>query len=143
PEPTRSEFQRIVSDERLGMPLEEAITAVVNRMRSSDLEKLVLVATVLRTSGGNATEVIDRVTETVRDRTELRQIVRALTAQGRIAQVVVTALPVALFLMISVINSSYIHPLLHTALGRVLLVAGAFGVTLGSLAIKRIVEIEI
>jgi tight adherence protein B len=143
PEPTRSEFQRIVSDERLGKPLEEAITAVVDRMKNSDLEKLVLVATVLRTTGGNATEVIDRVTETVRDRTELRQTIRALTAQGRIAQVVVTALPVALFLMISVINSSYIHPLLHTGLGRVLIVAGAFGVTLGSLAIKRIVEIEI
>jgi len=143
PEPVRSEFQRIVSDERLGMPLEEAITAVVNRMQSSDLEKLVLVATVLRTTGGNATEVIDRVTETVRDRTELRQTIRALTAQGRIAQVVVTALPIALFLMISIINSDYIHPLLHTALGRVLVVAGAFGVTLGSLAIKRIVDIEI
>jgi tight adherence protein B len=143
PEPAKSEFRRVVADERLGVPLESAIGTVVRRMDSRDLEQVVLVATLQRETGGNTAEVIDRVAETIRERSELRGLVRILTAQGRMSRWVVTSLPVGLLLLITAINPGYMDPLWGTTIGRVLLVLGASMVTAGSLVIKRIVTIEV
>jgi tight adherence protein B len=143
PEPAKSEFRRVVADERLGVPLESAIGTVVRRMDSRDLEQVVLVATLQRETGGNTAEVIDRVAETIRERSELRGLVRILTAQGRMSRWVVTSLPVGLLLLITAINPGYMDPLWGTTIGRVLLVLGASMVAAGSLVIKRIVTIEV
>jgi tight adherence protein B len=143
PEPAKTEFRRVVADERLGVPLEDALGVVVRRMQSRDLEQVVLVATLQRQTGGNAAEVIDRVAETIRERSELRRIVRILTAQGRMSRWVVTALPVALLLMITLMNPRYMDPLYGTALGHVLLAISAAMVAAGSFVIKRIVTIRV
>jgi tight adherence protein B len=143
PEPAKSEFRRVVADERLGVPLESAIGTVVRRMDSRDLEQVVLVATLQRETGGNTAEVIDRVAETIRERSELRGLVRILSAQGRMSRWVVTSLPVGLLLLITAINPGYMDPLWGTTIGRVLLVIGASMVAAGSLVIKRIVTIEV
>jgi tight adherence protein B len=143
PEPARTEFRRVVADERLGVPLEDALGVVVRRMQSRDLEQVVLVATLQRQTGGNTAEVIDRVAETIRERSELRRIVRILTAQGRMSRWVVTSLPVGLLLMITLINPGYMDPLYGTTLGHVLLLLSAAMVAAGSFVIKRIVTIRV
>src|SRR5205814_5904126 len=96
PEPSRSEFRRVIADEQLGVSLEDALHVVVERMDNRDLEQVALVAAVQRSSGGNTAEVLDRVVETIRERFELRRMVRTLTAQGRMSRWVVSALPVFL-----------------------------------------------
>jgi tight adherence protein B len=142
-EPSKREFGRIVTDEQLGVPLEEALDRVAKRMASRDLDQVSVVAELQRRTGSNSAEVLDRVTETVRERFALRRLVRTLTAQGRMSRWVLTGLPIGLLLLIAVLNSGYLHPLLHTGFGKVLLVIGAIMVTTGSLIIKRIVEIEV
>lgn len=143
PEPTRRELQRVVADERLGVPIEEALTVVVRRMDSKDLEQVALVAALQRQTGGNTAEVLDRVVETVRDRLALRRMVRTLTAQGRLSRWVVSLLPAGLLAMITLINPDYISPLYTTSLGRFALIIAAVMVVSGSLVIKRIVNIKV
>lgn len=143
PEPSRSEFQRVVADERLGMPLDDAIAVVVRRMKNEDLAQVGLVAALQRQTGGNTAEVLDRVVETVRERQDLRLMIRSLTAQGRLSRWIVSALPVALILVISLLSPDYLRPLFHNTSGRVLLVFATVMVISGSYVIKRIVEIEI
>ena len=63
----------MVADERLGVPLEDALEVVARRMHNDDLRQAVLVATLQRETGGNTAEVIDRVAETIRERAELRR----------------------------------------------------------------------
>ena len=82
PEPSRTEFRHVVSDEQLGIPLDESLETVVKRMKSRELEQVALVAALQRESGGNTAEVLDRVSDTIRERAELRRTVRTLTAQG-------------------------------------------------------------
>jgi tight adherence protein B len=142
-EPARSEFRRVVADEQLGVPIEEALGLVVRRMESRDLEQVVLVATLQRQTGGNTAEVVDRVADTIRERSELRRMVRTLTAQGRMSRWVVTALPVALLLMITATNPRYIDPLYSSTIGRVMLVIATLMVVAGSFVIKRIVTIKV
>ncbi len=142
-EPTKSEFRRVVADERLGVSLEDALEVVVRRMQSRDLAQVALVAALQRRTGGNSAEVLDRVTDTIRERAELRRLVRTLTTQGRMSRWILTALPLALLLIILVMNPGYISPLFTEPGGRILLVISAVMSVVGSLAIRRIVDIKI
>ena len=89
----------MIADEQLGVPLEESLDRVAKRMKSRDMEQVVLVASVQSETGGNVAEVLDRVTESIRERQEVRRLVRVLTAQGRLARWIVSALPVGLLIM--------------------------------------------
>jgi tight adherence protein B len=143
PSPSREEFRRVVADEQLGVPLQDALDEVARRMDNRDLEQVSLVAALQRETGGNTAEVLDRVTETIRERFELRRLVKTLTAQGRMSRWVVSALPVVLLSVITLINPGYMEPLFETSTGRALLVASGFFVVMGSIVIGRIVNIKI
>jgi tight adherence protein B len=142
-DPSRTEFRRVVADEQLGIPLEDALRAVVKRMDNEDLEQVALVAALQRQTGGNMAEVLERVTETIRERFELRRMVQTLTAQGRMSRWIVTALPIGLLIAISVINPDYTKPLFEATGGRVALMLAGVMLVAGSLVIKKIVNIKV
>ena len=112
-------------------------------MESRELEQVALVAAVQRQSGGNTAEVLDRVTETIRERFELRRTVQTLTAQGRLSRWIVSFLPLFLLVVITIINPSYMHVLYVSTGGRVALAFAALMVVAGSLVIKRIINIKV
>ena len=143
PEPSRSEFQRVVADEQLGVELADALGGLGRRMRSRDMEQVALVAAVQNETGGNAAEVLDRVTESIRERQELRRLVRTLTAQGRLARWIVSLLPIALLLFITTANSSYTKPLFTHTSGKIMLSLAALMVIAGSVVIGKIVDIKV
>jgi tight adherence protein B len=142
-EPSKSEFSRVVADEQLGVALEDALARVVERMDNRDLDQVALVARLQRETGGNSAEVLDRVTENIRSREELRRLVQSLTAQGRLSRWVLTAIPVGLLAFLSIINFEYVRPLFTNPAGRFMLVTAAIMVTVGSLLIKKIVDIKV
>jgi tight adherence protein B len=142
-EPMKSEMQRVVADEQLGIPLEDALMAVAERMANQDLEQVALVAQLQREVGTSSAEVVDRVADTVRERSELRRLVSTLTAQGRLSRWIVSAIPVVLILMLQLVNPHYLHPLTSTLAGKLMLGAATVLVIGGSLVIKRIVNIKV
>jgi tight adherence protein B len=143
PEPSRRELHRAVLDESLGIPLVDALTQVTERMQSEDFQHVAIVASLQRETGGNTAEVIDLVAETVRERIEIRRMVRGLTAQGRLSGGVLALLPVALLMFISLVNPGYVHPLFHSTAGLIALAVAGCLVVAGGMVIKRIVEIEV
>lgn len=143
PEPSRRELRRALSDEQLGVPLVDTLEHVADRMHSSDFRHVALVARLQRDTGGNTAEVLDVVTDTIRDRLDLRRIVRTLTAQGRLAGGILSLLPLALLLAVALINPNYIHPLFHQTLGVIALAIAAVMVLSGGLVIRRIVDIDV
>jgi tight adherence protein B len=142
-EPSQSELRRALSDEQLGVPMEEAIRRVAERMKSRDLEQVALLAELQRTVGGNAAEVLDVVVETLRERADLRRLVSTLTAQGRLARWILSVLPLAAGLLFAVVQPAAITPLLHSGTGQAALVFAALLVTAGSLTIQKIVDIKV
>ncbi|MGH3058146.1 MAG: type II secretion system F family protein [Gaiellaceae bacterium] len=143
PEPSREEFRRVIADEQLGVSLEEAFGVVAQRMSNRDLDQVALVAALQQETGGNTAEVLDRVSDTIRERFELRRLVKTLTTQGRMSRWVVSFLPVGLLVLITAINPAYMAPLYTHPLGRVLLLVAGLMVVAGSLVIKRIVDIKV
>ena len=136
-------MQRVVADEQLGIPLEQSLNVVAERMASRDLEQVALVGELQREAGGNAAEVVDRVAETIRERFELRRLISTLTAQGRMSRWIVSAVPVVIILILQIINPHYLHPLVSSLGGRIALVFAAALVIGGSLVIKKIVDIKV
>ncbi len=143
PEPSSKELKRAVTDEALGVPLQDAMERVTVRMKSEDFQHVAIVAGLQRDTGGNTAEVIDLVADTIRGRIEIRRLVRGLTAQGRLAGFVLSALPVGLLLIISLVNPSYAHPLFHTTPGLVALGVALGLMGAGSYIIRRIVNITV
>jgi tight adherence protein B len=142
-EPMKSEMHRVVADEQRGVPLETSIAVVAERMQNADLEQLGLVAELQREAGGNAAEVVDRVAETVRERFELRRLVKTLTTQGRMSGWIVTALPIVIVVLLEIINPHYLHPMLESLAGTVALVLAALWCVAGSFVIRKIVDIKV
>jgi tight adherence protein B len=143
PQPARREFERVIADEQLGVPLEDSLRNVVERMDNRDLLQVALVAALQREAGGNSAEVLDRVADTIRDRVSLRRLISTLTAQGRMSRWVVSFVPVGLILFISMANPGYLDPLFHTTLGTILLVISGLMMVAGSFAMKKIAQIEV
>ena len=142
-EPSKSEFQRVVADEQLGVPLDEALMVTVKRMDNRDLEQVAVVAALQRDTGGNSAEVLDRVAENVRARMDVRRLVRTLTAQGRMARWIVSLLPVFLFCMIFLLNRDYLRPLWTETVGKVAVGVAITFIVAGSYIIKRIIQIKV
>jgi tight adherence protein B len=133
----------VVADEQLGVPLDHSLEVVARRMDNRDLDQVALVATLQRDTGGNTAEVLDRVTDTVRARFELRRLVKTLTAQGRMSRWVVSLLPLGLFTVITLMNPGYLRPLYTHTSGRILLVISVIMIVSGSLVIRRIVNFKV
>ena len=142
-EPMKSEMHRVVADEQLGIPLEQSFAVVAERMASRDLEQVALVAELQRQAGGNAAEVVDRVAETIRERFELRRMIKTLTAQGRMSRWIVTAVPLVIILLLQIINPHYLHPMVSSLGGQIALVVAAAMCVAGSLVIKKIIDIKV
>jgi tight adherence protein B len=142
-EPSKSEFRRVLQDEQLGVPLDDALMVMSRRMDNLDVEQVAIVTRLGREAGGNTAEVLDRVVENIRGRMELRRLVRVLTAQGRIARYILTAIPVVLLLFFFSVNRVWLEPLWTTGPGRLALGAWFVMLIAGWFAIKKIVEIEV
>jgi tight adherence protein B len=142
-EPAQSELRRILHDDQLGVPPEQAIRRVAERMQDRDLEQVALLAELQRTSGGNSAEVLDTVVETIRERADLRRLMRTLTAQGRMARWILTALPVVVGGFLWLVHPEVMAVFYDTTGGQIALVVAALMVVAGSAVIQRLIIIDV
>jgi tight adherence protein B len=142
-EPSKNEFRRVLQDEQLGVPLDDALMVMARRMQSYDAEQLALVMKLQREAGGNTAEVLDRVAEVIRGRMELRRLVDVLTAQARISRWILTGLPIFVLLALVFTGGDYLDPMLSTLVGKIALVVGAVMVLIGSFWIKQIAKLDV
>ncbi len=143
PEPSKREFTRVVTDEQLGIPLDEALEVTAKRMQNTDCDQMAILALVQREAGGNTAEVLDQVTANIRARMDIRRLVSVLTAQGKFSSVVVAMVPVGIFLFLMLVNPHHLDPLFHRTIGQVASVMAILMVITGFYVIRRIVSIEL
>jgi tight adherence protein B len=140
--PASEELKRVLGEERLGRPLDEAITAMCERIGSEDLEYVATAINVQSQAGGSLATLFDTLSETVRERQRHARKVRALTSMGRMSAMILTALPFGLAFLMTVISPSYMAPFYRTSTGHVLIVFCLVSMTLGALLLKRIVNVR-
>ena len=142
-DPVAGELQRVLTEARLGRPLEEAFEAMAERMGSIDFEWTVMAINLQRQVGGNLAEVLGTVGQTIRERSALKRQVRALSAEGRLSCAILTVLPVLMFGALLVFNPVFLSPLYTTRTGLLMLAAAAVLMAGGVVWMKKLTEIEV
>lgn len=144
PTPTSTEIQRVIREVQLGIPLEEALDHMLERMPSAELDLCFTAVNIQREVGGNLAEILEVIGHTIRERIKLFGEIRVLTAQGRITGWLISALPIILGILLFLINPRYMSNLFsNPGCGWPMLAVGAFMIVAGMAAIQRIVSIDI
>jgi tight adherence protein B len=142
-DPMGSEFRRVVTEAQLGRPVEEALEASALRMNSPDFEWAVMAVRIQREVGGNLSELLMTVAETMTARQRLRGEVQALTAEGRVSAMVLGILPLGLGAMLWMINPEYMNLLFQESIGRIMLIGSTILAGAGFFWMKKIIDIKI
>lgn len=142
-DPMGGELRRIVTEAQLGRPLEDAMDASAERMGSPDFAWAVMAVKIQREVGGNLSELLLTVSETMTERERLRRDVASLTAEGKMSAIILGALPLLLGLAMWAINPEYINTLFTDSFGKVLLGLSVFAALAGFAWMKKIINIEI
>jgi tight adherence protein B len=141
-EPLASEFRITFDEQKFGLPFEEALLGLGDRVEVVDVKILITAILVQREVGGNLSEILETIAETMRARFNLKRQVRVFTAQGRISGTTLAALPIVVGLAITLINPDYMQMLFHERVGQTMLAGAAFLQLIGFLWIRRIVDIR-
>ena len=143
PDPIGTEFRKTFEEQNLGLPMKEALLNLTNRIASVDVKLFVTAVVIQRESGGNLTEVLLKISETIRARFKLMGQVKALTAQGRFSSWILGGLPVVLALIISILNPDYIMLLFKDSFGKMMVTMALTMEIIGFLVIRKIVNVKL
>ncbi len=143
PAPMGPEMGRVVREVNLGLSMEEALSNLVRRIKSDDLDLMVTAIGVQQQVGGNLAEILDTIAFTIRERVRIKGEIRTLTAQGRYSGYLVAFLPIAIMVTLNFINPEFMQPLFTELIGQILLVVGAIMMLIGFFAIQKITDIKV
>ncbi len=141
--PLSEEFARAVREIGVGSPPPLALASLLRRVESDDMELAVVAITIHSSVGGNLARILDNITHTIRERVRVKGEIQSLTAQARASGFALTALPVAVGLVLYFIAPTYFTDMLHTVLGWVLLGYCAVSILIGNLIFRRIARIDV
>jgi len=143
PAPASVEFGRAMRAVKLGIPINRALNDMADRSESDDLYLMVTAMNVQAELGGNLAQILETISETIRERIRIKREIRVLTAQQRMTGYVLAALPVVVGLVISIIAPDYLDPLFEPGIMRFVLIGAVVLMAIGFLIIRRIVDIEV
>ncbi len=142
-DPIGTEFTETLEEINLGVPSDVALHGLTRRVDCQDLKFFVVSVNIQRETGGNLAEIVSTISRLVRERSKLQGKVRVLSAEGRLSAYVLLALPVAIALVIRIINPAYMARLTETEPGKAMLAGAAVMMCLGAAAIKRLIVIKV
>ena len=140
--PASKELNRVLTEARLGRPMEAALAEMAVRVGSPNFDFVITSVTIQRQVGGSLAGLIDMVADTVRNRQQFARKIKGLTAMGRASAYVLLGLPFFMALAITVINRRYMRPLYFTSTGHKLIILGLIMMTFGCLVMRRIVAFK-
>ena len=141
--PMCEEFAILQQQLRIGMSFEDALESLSSRVGSDDLTLVTTAILISRRTGGNVTEIFDKISETIRGRMKIERKVRTLTAQGRLQGIIVSAMPFVLGVAMAVLKPKMMASFLSSFVGICTVVAIIVLITVGWLLIRKITKIDV
>ena len=141
-EPASKELGRVITDTRLGRPMDEALAETAERIGSKNFAFVITAVTIQRQVGGSLAGLFDMVADTVRQRQQFARKIKGLTAMGRASAYVLVGLPFFIAAALTLLNPSYMAPLYNTSTGHMLIIGGLVMMAFGSLILKKLVSFK-
>ncbi len=143
-EPVKTEFEHVVSDINLGIPVKEALLRFGDNMDNMpDIRMFNTAVLIQRESGGNLAEILTKLSYTIRERFKIKGQISAMTGQSRLTGYVIGAMPTGLLVGLMVFMPDYVEPLFEEPLGRGMLIVAGILQIIGVFVIRKIVDIRI
>jgi len=143
PPPISEEFQRVVREIGLGLSNERAMNNMLRRIPSDDLDLMITAVNVQHEVGGNLAEILETISHTIRERIRIKGEIRVLTSQQMLSGYVVSFLPIGLGLLLYAMNPNYMGAMFQEPCGMIMIAVGVISMTIGFIAIRKIVNIEV
>jgi tight adherence protein B len=141
--PISEEFIKLQKEISLGGSTEGALENMVERIGSDDVELMVTAVLIQRQIGGNLAEILDNISNTIRQRVKMKGEIKTLTAQGRISGLVIALLPVGLAIIMAYLSPDQIVLLVTEPIGILMIVMAVVMELVGFIFIRKIVNIEV
>ena len=142
PDPIGTEFKRVVREVGLGLTAQDALNNLMRRMPSDDLDLMITAINIQYEVGGNLAQILDTIAHTIRERVRIKGEIAVLTAQGRMSGYLITALPVVIGVIVSVINPTYMSVMWQFP-WIIMPICGGILIFAGFMIIRKIVNIEV
>ncbi|NIP86385.1 MAG: secretion protein [Planctomycetales bacterium] len=142
-EPLGTEFAQVFEEQNLGIPLDEALRGMTDRIPNLDLKFFVTAIILQRQTGGDLAEILDKIGHLIRERFNIWGQIQALTGEGRLSGVVLMGLPPLLFLAAYKLNPDYVMVLFTDPMGRKMMLVAVVMQVIGAFVIKKIVNIKV
>lgn len=141
--PVSQEFGMVLSQEKLGLTIDEALEKMLDRIPSDDLAIAIHSVLILRETGGDLSETFETIASTIRERRKVSGKIKSMTQQGKMQGLILLLLPFGLGALLYVVNPPYIIPLVTTQLGWIMIFIMLIFQGVGALWIKKIVNIDV
>ncbi len=143
PNPIQQEFSLVLSENKLGVSLEDAFTNLSSRIKTDDVEMFVTSVNILKETGGNLAETFDTIVSTIRERIKVENKISALTAQGFYQGVFVMMIPPILAGVFYQTDPDFMRPLYTTPVGWIIIMGIILLEVVGFFVIMKIVKIDV
>ena len=140
--PVSQEFARVTNEARVGRSMIDSLNDVATRMRNEDFYWISQAIGINREVGGNLADVLDNVSKTIRERSQMKRQVASLAADGKLSAIILMLLPFVVTLILFLVNREYIMRLFTDPLGWVMLGAGAFMLTIGGVWLSKVINLK-
>ena len=142
PSPVGPEFRLLYDQQNFGMPMADALRSFADRTPLLDAKFFATAVLTQREAGGNLAEVLDNLSTVIRDRFKVKRQVRVLSAHGRITGWVLAGLPPALSVVFMVVSPKHMQTLFNDPIGHQLIATAIILQIVGTLIIRKLVDIE-
>ncbi len=141
--PVSEEFRILVQSIKVGMSMEEALETMTERVGSEDLLLVNTAILIARKTGGNVTEIFDKISDTIRGRMKIERKIKTLTAQGKLQGIIVSLMPVFLGVVMTALKPEMMVGFFLSPVGAISVLATIALIVLGWLMISKIIKIDI
>lgn len=141
--PISEEFSKVLRDNSYGKTMEEALQDLGKRTDDEDLDIFITTLVIHQQVGGDLSEILDIISETIRERVKLKGDIRTLIAQSKMSAWVIGILPVAIGAALFALNPSYMGTMLRNPLGLALLGVAGGMMLIGAFILTKIVKVKL
>ena len=141
--PVGPEFSEVVEGQRIGISVDQGIERMVERMPLAEVNFLAIVMAIQAKTGGNLSEALSNLSKVLRDRKKMKAKIRSMSQEAKSSAAIIGSLPFIIMGALTVLNPTYLNPLLYTHTGNIMLGACAAWMMTGVLVMRKMINFEI
>lgn len=142
PEPVGPEFAEVVDAQRMGVPLEQALMRLYERMPVAEVNFFMIVLTIQQKTGGNLAETLGNLARVLRDRKKMRGKIQAMSSEAKASAAIIGSLPIVVAAILQVTSPTYLDPMFEERLGNVMLIGAGLWMLTGVFVMRKMIRFD-